>query len=99
MELKKKKRIHLNGRKAREFYDKIYDRDGGHCIWCGVPIEYGVKYHHEPCGIYRSDEETNVVMLCPHCHFIRHHQAPAVAREICVDYLHRLYGEKGALKE
>ena len=80
-------------------YDKIYDRDGGHCIWCGVPIEYGVKYHHEPCGIYRSDEETKVVMLCPHCHFIRHHQAPAVARDICVDYLHRLYGEKGALKE
>ena len=95
----KKKRIHLTGRKAREFYDKIYDRDGGHCIWCGVPIEYGVKYHHEPCGIYRSDEETKVVMLCPHCHFIRHHQAPAVARDICVDYLHRLYGEKGALKE
>ena len=54
MELKKKKRIHLTGRKAREFYDKIYERDGGHCIWCGVPIEYGVKYHHEPCGIYRS---------------------------------------------
>lgn len=99
MELKKKKRIHLTGRKAREFYDKIYERDGGHCIWCGVPIEYGVKYHHEPCGIYRSDEETKVVMLCPRCHFMRHHKTPAVAREICVDYLHRLYAEKGALKE
>ncbi|MGN0946725.1 MAG: hypothetical protein ACI4N8_09565 [Megasphaera sp.] len=97
--LAKKKRVHLTGRKAKEFYDKIYERDDGHCIWCGAPIEYGVKYHHEPCGIYRSDEETKVVMLCPRCHFVRHHQEPAVAREVCVDYLHRLYGEKGALKE
>ena len=94
-----KKEANPPDRQDREFYDKLYERDGGHCIWCGVPIKYGVKYHHEPCGIYRSDEETKVVMLCPRCHFMRHHKTPAVARGICVDYLHFLYGEKGALKE
>lgn len=99
MELKKTERVHLTGKKARSFYDKIYERDGGHCIWCGKPIEYGVKYHHEPCGIYRNDEENKVVMLCPECHYARHNTAPKVVKEICERYLHGLYGEKGARKE
>ena len=79
--------------------DDIYARDGGRCVRCGRPIAYGVKYHHEPCGIYRSDEENKVVMLCEECHYIRHHVSPAKVQPDCVAYLQGLYGEKGAKRE
>ena len=99
MELIKTKRIHLTGKKAKAFYDDIYARDGGRCVRCGRPIAYGVKYHHEPCGIYRSDEESKVVMLCEECHYIRHHVSPAKVQPDCVAYLQELYGEEGAKRE
>ena len=68
MNLLKTKRVKLKGKAAKEFYNAIYERDGGTCVWCGAPIEYGVKHHHEPCGIYKSDEIEKAVMLCPSCH-------------------------------
>ena len=64
MNLLKTKRVKLKGKAAKEFYNAIYERDGGTCVWCGAPIEYGVKHHHEPCGIYKSDEIEKAVMLC-----------------------------------
>lgn len=95
----KTKRVRLKGKAAKAFYDKIYERDNGTCIWCGRHVEYGVKHHHEPCGIYKSDEETKAVLLCPKCHHARHFVAPKVGEDICVFYLRGLYGENGAKKE
>ena len=95
MNLVKTKRVKLKGKSAKEFYNAIYERDGGMCVWCGAPIEYGVKHHHEPCGIYKSDEKEKAVMLCPACHHRRHFQDAAEGETVCREYLQSLYGEKG----
>jgi hypothetical protein len=50
MQIVKTKRIRLKGKYMTAFYKKIYSRDQGECVCCGRPIEYGVKFHHEPCG-------------------------------------------------
>ena len=90
----------LAGKKLKAIYDKIYARDGGRCVVCGRPIEYGVKFHHEPCGCDRSDEENKVLMLCAECHYKRHHTGElAEMREACREYLRSLYGERGATRK
>lgn len=99
MNLVKIKRVKLKGKDAKEFYNRIYERDGGTCIWCGAPIEYGVKHHHEPCGIYKSDEIEKAVMLCPTCHHKRHFKDAAEGEAVCREYLQGLYGDKGAKRE
>ena len=40
----KTKRVRLKGKAAKAFYDKIYERDNGTCVWCGGHVEYGVKF-------------------------------------------------------
>nr|DAM11268.1 MAG TPA: GTPase [Caudoviricetes sp.] len=56
--------------------------------------------HHEPCGVYKSDEITKAVTLCQRCHYIRHHTGDAAnVRGKCVNYLRALYGDLGAKKE
>ena len=98
--LAKPKRVKLKGKKLKVLYNHIYARDGGRCTVCGRPIEYGVKFHHEPCGCDRSDEENKVLMLCAECHYKRHHTGElAEMREACREYLRSLYGEKGAARE
>ena len=99
MNLVKTKRVKLKGKSAKEFYNAIYERDGGTCVWCGAPIEYGVKHHHEPCGIYKSDEIEKAVMLCPNCHHRRHFKDTAEGEAVCREYLQNLYGDKGAKRE
>ena len=90
MNLVKTKRVKLKGKSAKEFYNAIYERDGGMCVQCGAPIEYGVKHHHEPCGIYKSDEKEKAVMLCPACHHRRHFQDAAEGETVCREYLQSL---------
>lgn len=97
----KNKRVRLTGKRASEFHRKIYVRDRGKCIYCGKPVPYGIKHHHEPCGPYKSDEEEKAVMLCNDCHYQRHN-SPKTSKAIeryCVKYLRELYGEKGAKRE
>lgn len=100
MELTKTVRVHLTGKKAHAFYDEIYERDGHTCAICGKHVPYGVKYHHEPCGSYRSDEKEKVLLLCQECHYARHNLGNAEeVREAAVTYLQELYGDAGARRE
>lgn len=70
------------------------------CIVCGAYVEPGRKFHHEPCGVYKSDEINKAVTLCDRCHFERHNGMKAEdVRQKCVDYLQTLYGDDGAKKE
>lgn len=96
----KRKRIRLHGKKLKELNDAVYRRDDGNCVLCGAYVEEGTKFHHEPCGVYKSDEIEKAVLLCPACHYARHHTSQAgKIRDICCLYLKRLYGDKGAKKE
>lgn len=95
MEIRKSKRVVLKGKYLKALYNRVYKRDAGLCVCCGKPIAPGLKFHHEPCGSYRSDEPEKVVLLCPECHYNRHNTGKsAEVREKCVEYLHILYGEK-----
>lgn len=96
----KTKRIHLTGKKLRDLNDFVHDRDWNKCIVCGAYVPRGEKFHHEPCGVYKSDEAEKAVTLCSQCHFDRHHGTKAAeVRQKCVDYLRKLYGEAGAKRE
>lgn len=98
--LTKHVRARLHGKKLKSLYDDVYSRDGGKCVICGKPIEYGVKFHHEPCGPYKEDMKEKTVMLCQRCHYCRHNMAAGEEiRAKCTAYLKGLYGEKGAAKE
>lgn len=100
MEIKRTKRIRLTGKALKKLYDDVYKRDNGECAYCRKDITYGVKFHHEPCGPYKSDEPEKLVMLCPECHYERHNTWLAEkVRDKCVAYLQSLYGEKGAKRE
>lgn len=49
MELKKTERVHLTGKKARAFYDKIYERDAGKEFIDQLPDARGraiLKYYY-----------------------------------------------------
>ena len=74
----------------------IHERDGHRCIVCGAYVPIGVKFHHEPPGIGKSDEIEKGVLLCYACHQERHFGSRS--REIkqrAVAYLERLYrGDK-----
>lgn len=100
MYIPKSKRIKLRGKKLRDLNHNIHDRDDYRCVVCGQEVEEGEKFHHEPCGIYKSDEETKAVLLCEKCHKKRHFTDQAAEiRDQCVQYLRSLYGDKGAMKE
>lgn len=96
----KTKRVRLRGVKLKRLNDSVHERDGYKCIVCGSYIDDREKMHHEPCGIYKSDEITKTVTLCERCHYERHHGAKsAEIRTKCVAYLQSLYGDAGARKE
>lgn len=78
----------------------MHRRDGYRCVVCGAYVSEDEKMHHEPCGIYKSDEIQKAVTLCNACHYNRHNGLQsAQIREICVDYLRGIYGTLGAKKE
>lgn len=99
--LEKRKRVHLTGKKARKLHDDCFERDGHVCVCCGAWVPDGQKEHHEPCGVYKSDEIEKVVTLCYSCHQKRHNAGneSVAVRNACVSYLRGLYGEKGAVRE
>lgn len=62
MEFRKTKRVKLTGKYLKALYKIVYKRDAGQCVCCGAPVEYGVKFHHEPCGAISLTNRRN--LLC-----------------------------------
>ena len=92
--LQKKKRIKLYGKKLRTLNKAIFERDNYKCIVCGKYVDDSHKFHHEPCGIEKSDEMCGGVVLCNQCHYARHNTDKLKEIKIkCEDYLRSLYGE------
>ena len=69
---KPEKRIRLKGKSMRDLNDMIFARDNHRCVICHVWVEAGRKFHHEPCGIFKSDDIHKGVVLCERCHHERH---------------------------
>lgn len=92
----KTKRVRLHGEKLKAEVQKVYVRDGGHCIICGAPVDEGVKPHHYPQGALKSDEVGKMVLLCLKCHSLVHfgtHGEPVKYRKIIDEYLKNRGGE------
>lgn len=90
--LKKSKRIKLKGEALRKLNAAIHERDGHCCIICGVYVDPGEKFHHEPPAAGKSDEISKGVLLCYQCHQKRHF-GPG-SQEIktkIIDYLENYY--------
>jgi len=100
MYIPKNKRVRLKGKKLKALNHEIHVRDHYRCGICGQEIEEGEKFHHEPCGIYKSDEINKGMLLCGKCHYKRHFTGLAeIIKEKCIQYLRGIYGDEGAKKE
>ena len=93
MNLQKKKRVKLYGKKLRELNEAIFLRDNCRCIVCGIYVSPDHKFHHEPNGADKTDELSGGVVLCERCHYARHNtdQCKVIKRK-CEEYLRSLYG-------
>lgn len=92
--LEKPKRVRLKGKALSNLNRVIHNRDHNQCVVCGAWVHPSVKFHHEPCGINKSDEEQKGVVLCAVCHFQRHNGTNS--REIrgrIEAYLDNIYGK------
>lgn len=88
----KSKRVRLKGRALSRLNSAIHTRDHDRCVVCGAWVHPSVKFHHEPCGVNRSDEEQKGVVLCDICHFQRHNgKNSGEIREKIREYLQKCY--------
>ena len=88
----KDKRIRLKGKALAKLNSDIYERDGGVCVICGRFVMPGTKFHHEPCGINKSDEIKKGPLLCNACHHQRHFGAVKEYRRKVRTHLEGLHG-------
>ena len=72
MSFEKPKRVKLKGPALAKLNRDIHIRDHNKCVICGAWVNPAKKFHHEPCGVNRSDELGKGVVLCDICHFQRH---------------------------
>lgn len=94
MEILKRKRAHLTGKKLRELNERIFVRDRSCCVVCGRWVDPGTKFHHEPCGAGKSDEMDHGVVLCNQCHYDRHNgKRSSEIRRAVQMYLAEVYGD------
>ena len=92
MIFEKPKRVHLKGKALSNLNRAIHIRDHNQCVICGAWVDPGKKFHHEPCGVNRSDEEQKGVVLCDICHFQRHNgKNSAEYRQKIREYLQKYY--------
>lgn len=88
----KSKRVRLKGRALSRLNSAIHTRDHDRCVVCGAWVHPSVKFHHEPCGVNRSDEEQKGVVLCDACHFQRHNGKNSTEyRQKIQEYLQKCY--------
>lgn len=95
MNLQKKKRVKLYGKKLRNLNNAIFLRDNCQCIICGAYVPPTHKFHHEPNGFDKSDEISGGVVLCEACHYKRHNTDKLTEiKKKCEEYLKNIYGER-----
>ncbi len=88
----KTKCVRLKGKKLSDLNRAIHIRDHNQCVVCGAWVNPAKKFHHEPCGINRSDEIGKGVVLCDICHFQRHNgKNSGEIREKIREYLRKCY--------
>ena len=88
----KSKRVRLKGRALSRLKSAMHTRDHERGVVCGAWVHPSVKFHHEPCGVNRSDEEQKGVVLCDICHFQRHNgKNSGEIREKIREYLQKCY--------
>ena len=91
----KNKPVRLKGKALAQLNADIHKRDKDKCIIpsCGVYVDPGVKFHHEPQGAKKEDRIEKGVVLCPTCHDTRHHgkEGSQEIRQHCEWYLEALY--------
>lgn len=85
----KQRRIKLHGTALRKLNNAIFERDSHACVCCGAYVSSDHKFHHEPCGAYKSDEISKGVVLCTNCHFLRHNSGKYMAgvRDAAIKHL------------
>ncbi len=92
MIFEKPKRVRLKGKALSNLNRTIHIRDHNQCVICGAWVNPAKKFHHEPCGINKSDEEQKGVVLCDACHFQRHNgKNSAEYRQKIQEYLQKCY--------
>lgn len=86
--LAKNKCVRLKGNALSALNNAIHERDGDKCVCCGVYVDRGEKFHHEPCGSGRKSDEINKgVTLCKKCHHERHFGEINKYKKKCEEYL------------
>jgi hypothetical protein len=69
----KRKVVRLEGKALADLVKRIYERDGGCCVRCGMGVPEGTKPHHEPFKSQGGqDIEEDMFLLCGGCHQMRH---------------------------
>lgn len=94
MDLTKKKRLRLTGKKLEALNRRIHERDNYRCIipGCSAPVPFREKFHHEPCGAYKEDVEEKGCCLCYTHHQLRESKnGAAEIKDACNEYLNNLY--------
>lgn len=91
----KARRVKLNAEELRQLNEAIFERDGYTCVCCGAYVASDHKFHHEPCGINKSDEMDKGAVLCMQCHFLRHNSGEHTkrVRAAVLKHLERIKGE------
>ena len=83
----------IKGKRLADLNKAIHDRDRDSCVVCSSYVDPGEKFHHEPGGINKVDDEKHGVTLCMKCHGKRHFGPGSTeVRDRIVDYLNRFYG-------
>ena len=95
----KHKKIRLKGKALKQLNNKIYNRDNGCCIICGIIVAEGTKFHHVNQGADKEDIISNGVVLCMDCHYKAHHSDKVKEiKQKCIDYLVSIYNNREYFK-
>ena len=92
--MQKQQKIRLKGKPLAALNAELHQRDGG-CVMCGLWVDQGEKFHHEPCGINKQDRIDCGVVLCKRCHYERHFgKNSVVIKKRIEEYLFDIYKGK-----
>lgn len=84
----KKKKVNV-----AELNALVHERDNDCCVYCGIWVDPGEKFHHEPPKSQGGqDKEEHAVTLCYDCHWERHNGKNSIdVKEKARNYLRSMY--------